>query len=57
MFKLLMLMVLLALVVLLTSQVVDAWGAPHWGLTDYGWWYRGYGRGAFIPQGYAIVRR
>ena len=47
----------LALVALFSSEVVDAWGAPHWGKTDYLWWARGYGRGAFIPQGYAILNR
>jgi hypothetical protein len=57
MLKFLMLLVILALVVLLSSEVVDAWGAPHWGKTDYLWWARGYGRGAFIPQGYAILNR
>jgi hypothetical protein len=57
MLKFLMLLVILALVVLLTSETAEAWGAPHWGLTDYGWLYRGYGRGAFIPRGYAILNR
>lgn len=57
MLKYLMLLVALVLLVLLASETVEAWGAPHWGLTDYGWWYRGAGRGAFIPRGYAILNR
>lgn len=57
MLKFLMLLVALVLLVLLASDAVEAWGAPHWGLTDYGWWYRGAGRGAFIPRGYAILNR
>ena len=57
MFKLLMLLVVLAVVLMMASVEVEAWGAPHWGKTDYLWWYRGYGRGAFIPRGYAILNR
>ena len=57
MLKYLMLLVALVLLVLLASDAVEAWGAPHWGLTDYGWFIRGAGRGAFIPRGFAILNR